>query len=75
MVNTYITEEPKLTVKFLQDMKDKQKNTCCYCKVSLSSGHGQPHSITLERVDDSKRHILTNIKLACSACNSAHRKV
>ena len=74
MVNTYITEEPKLTVKFLQDMRTKQKNACCYCKVSLSGEHGQPHSITLERIDDSKKHILSNIKLACSACNSAHRK-
>ena len=33
MVNTYITEEPKLTLEVLQDMKKKQKNACCYCKV------------------------------------------
>ena len=74
MVNTYITEEPKLTVKFLQNMRNKQNNTCCYCSVSMCNKYGQPQSITLERVDDSKKHILSNIKLACSACNSAHRK-
>ena len=74
MVNTYITEEPKLTLEFLQDMKDKQKNACCYCSVSMCNKYGQPQSITLERVDDSKKHILNNIKLACSACNSGHRK-
>ena len=28
--------------------------------------------ITLERIDDNKKHTLDNVKLACSACNSSH---
>jgi len=74
MVRTYIKEEPRLTVKYLQDMRDEQKNKCCYCKVSMRTLFGEPCSITLERIDDNKRHIFGNLKLACHACNSAHRK-
>ena len=74
MLNKYIVEEPKLTFKFLQDMKHNQKNKCCYCKVDMKTLFGEPQSITLERIDDSKMHILSNIKFACFACNSAHRK-
>ena len=74
MLNTYICEEPRLTLEFLEAMKLQQKNMCCYCKVSMVDLYGEPHSITLERIDDSKRHVLENIKMACSSCNSSHRK-
>jgi hypothetical protein len=74
MLNTYINEEPKLTLDILQDMREKQKNKCCYCGVAMAELFGNPNSITLERVDDSKRHILSNIKFACFDCNSIHRK-
>jgi hypothetical protein len=74
MLNTYVSEEPRLTLQFLEAMKLQQKNMCCYCEVSMCDLHGEPHSITLERIDDSKRHILENIKMACSSCNSSHRK-
>ena len=74
MLNTYVSEEPRLTLQFLEAMKLQQKNMCCYCEVSMCDLHGEPHSITLERIDDSKRHVLENIKMACSSCNSSHRK-
>jgi hypothetical protein len=74
MLNTYVSEEPRLTLEFLEAMKLQQKNMCCYCQVSMCDLHGEPHSITLERIDDSERHVLENIKMACSSCNSSHRK-
>ena len=74
MLKTYIVEEPKLTLKFLQDMRDRQQNKCCYCEVGMCDLFGQSHSLTLERIDDSKCHILSNIKFACFGCNSLHRK-
>jgi hypothetical protein len=74
MVRTYIKEEPNLTIQFLQGMRNEQKNRCCYCSVYMAELFGESNSITLERVDDSKRHILSNVKLCCFACNSAHRK-
>jgi hypothetical protein len=74
MVKTYIKEEPKLTVRFLENMRKNQDNKCCYCGVDMCSAYGEPQSITLERINDSKPHILSNIKLCCFACNSAHRK-
>jgi hypothetical protein len=74
MLTKYIIEEPALTLEFLQGMKKQQKNKCCYCGVGMCNLFGQSHSITLERVDDSKPHISSNIKFACFSCNSAHRK-
>jgi hypothetical protein len=74
MLTKYIIEEPALTLEFLEVMKKQQKNKCCYCAVGMCDVFGQNHSITLERIDDNKPHILTNIKYACFSCNSAHRK-
>ena len=74
MINKYTVEEPALILEFLEGMKKQQKNKCCYCGVGMCDLFGQSHSITLERVDDSKTHILSNIKFACFSCNSAHRK-
>jgi hypothetical protein len=74
MVSTYKKEESLLTEKYLNNMRTQQKNECCYCKVPMINSYGQPHSITLERIDDSKKHIIGNLKLACFGCNSHHRK-
>lgn len=74
MVKRYKQEEPKLTVEFLRAMRQAQDNKCCYCKVHLTDKFGFDDSITLERIDDEKKHVLSNIKLACFKCNSAHRK-
>jgi len=75
MVKRYREEEPKLTVEFLREMRQSQGNKCCYCEVHLADKFGFDNSITLERIDDEKKHILSNIKLACFKCNSAHRKI
>jgi len=75
MVKRYREEEPKLTVEFLRKMRQSQGNKCCYCEVHLADKFGFDNSITLERIDDEKKHILSNIKLACFKCNSAHRKI
>ena len=74
MVKRYKHEEPKLTTEFLRGMRQAQENMCCYCKVHLADKFGFDNSITLERIDDEKKHILSNIKLACFKCNSAHVK-
>lgn len=74
MVNQYKREEPNLTEQYLNNMRTAQKNECCYCSINMSNAYGQPQSITLERIDDTKRHIIGNLKLACFACNSSHRK-
>jgi len=74
MVKRYKAEEPRLTVDFLQGMRQAQNNTCCYCKVHMADKFGFENSITLERINDEKKHVLTNIKLACFKCNSSHRK-
>ena len=72
MVNKYKHEEPCLTVKHLSDMRTKQKNQCCYCKIPMANTFGYTESITLERITNDKPHILSNIKLACFKCNSLH---
>ena len=74
MVKKYKKEEANLSLQFLEEMRINQKNKCCYCGVGMCDIFGQSNSITLERTDDSKTHILTNIKFACFSCNSSHRK-
>jgi hypothetical protein len=74
MVATYKHEEPRLTYKFLSDMRVTQNNFCCYCKAPMVDTFGYDDSITLERIDDAKRHVLENVKLACFKCNSLHVK-
>ena len=74
MVKRYKHEEPKLTTEFLRGMRQAQNNTCCYCKAPMADKFGFDDSITLERIDDEKKLILSNIKLACFKCNSAHVK-
>jgi len=69
-----ITNGSELTTEFLRGMRQAQENKCCYCAVHLADKFGFDDSITLERIDDEKKHILTNIKLACFKCNSAHVK-
>ena len=73
MVKRYKAEEPRLTVDFLQGMRQAQNNTCCYCKIHMADKFGFDNSITLERINDEKKHVLTNIKLACFKCNSSHQ--
>jgi 5-methylcytosine-specific restriction endonuclease McrA len=53
-------------------MRQSQNNKCCYCHVDMLDKFGHDQSITLERIDDNEKHILTNLKLACFKCNSAH---
>jgi hypothetical protein len=43
-------------------MKLKRNNQCCYCGVAMQSKYGDSHSITLERIDDNIRHILSNLE-------------
>ena len=74
MVSKYKVEDPNINLQFLETMKKEQKNKCCYCGVNMCDLFGQPQSITLERIDDTKKHIISNVKLACFGCNSAHRK-
>ena len=74
MVHKYICEEPLLTHEYLHEMRMKQSNRCCYCNVPMTDEYGHNESITLERIDDDVPHILSNLKLACFQCNSAHVK-
>ena len=71
MVKRYKKEEPNLSIKYLIDMREKQKNKCCYCNSHMGDTFGYDNSITLERISNDKPHILTNIKLCCFSCNSA----
>ena len=75
MVTTYKHEEPRLTYKFLSDMRTRQNNFCCYCRAPMVDTFGYDDSITLERIDDAQRHVLENVKLACFKCNSRHVKI
>ena len=75
MVTTYKHEEPRLTYKFLSDMRANQNNFCCYCRAPMVDTFGYDDSITLERIDDAQHHILENVKLACFKCNSRHVKI
>ena len=75
MLNTYIKEEPNLTYKYLNDMREKQKNKCKYCGINMCDQYGSPNSITLERINDNKPHIIGNIVLYCFSCNSNHFKL
>ena len=70
MATHYKKEEPRLTLNKLADMRVKQNNQCCYCKIPMADTHGYDESITLERISNDKPHTLDNIKLACSKCNS-----
>jgi hypothetical protein len=74
MATKYQPEEPRLTSKLLSEMRVKQCNQCYYCSIAMTDTYGYNDSITLERLDDDKKHTLDNIVLACSKCNSAHIK-
>ena len=75
MLHRYIHEDPNMSLSFLEEMRKAQKNECCYCKVPMTDTYGKDEFITLERIDDSKRHKVDNVKLACFKCNSNHIKV
>ena len=68
------TEETILSLPFLEKMRETQLNKCCYCEVPMVDTYGYDDFITLERIDDNKKHTIDNVRLACSSCNSSHRK-
>ena len=51
-----------------------QKCKCVWCAVDLEYEHG-PNQISLDRVDNSKAHLMTNCVLACLSCNHKRCKV
>ena len=75
MLNTYLKEEPRLTLQYLQSMRDEQKNKCKHCGISMCDEFGYPNSITLERINDAGLHTLDNVVLYCFSCNSNHIKL
>jgi hypothetical protein len=53
-----------LTVDNIQNLIDKNCNTCHYCRRKLHRGN-----FTLDRVDSGLNHNLDNVVLCCLSCN------
>jgi len=55
-----------MQITFEQYIEIMKENKCYYCDVSLTGSAG--HS--LDRIDNSKGYLVTNVKPCCRVCNT-----
>ena len=60
----YITPQRLVTLRILQD------NKCYYCDTELQvQNRKKPDGLTIERINNSKPHTISNVILCCHRCN------
>lgn len=64
-------EQEYITYEFCQKIMKESNFQCCYCACELQMMERKQDLITIERIDNSKGHIIGNCKIACFRCNSS----
>ena len=57
-----------VTIKWILNKYINNKN-CKYCTTPMSIEHGYIHQLSVNRLDNSKAHIISNCELICKHCN------
>ena len=64
------SDEPYITPQRLVTLRVLQENKCFYCDTALQvQNRKKPDGLTIERLDNSRPHSLSNVILCCHRCN------
>ena len=64
------SDEPYITPERLLTLRVLQENKCFYCDTELQvHNRKKPDGLTIERLDNSKPHSISNVILCCHRCN------
>lgn len=87
-INTYFTKDKKkfkfdrddnyITIEWVKQELESQGNKCLYCANDLELCEFKAHErlqFTVDRIDNSKPHLISNCVICCAYCNIKRRNM